>query len=535
MLGHPQTHLPDNMKNKGTNRYFMLPLILGLIGFFFQLRREPRGTFVVILLFIMTGLAIVIYLNQKPFEPRERDYSYCGSTYAFAIWIGLGVIWLIQILKKILKREYLAIALASVATLILVPGIMAKENWDDHDRSGKYSCRDFAAGYLNSCGKQGILFTNGDNDTFPLWYDQEVEGIRTDVRVVNLMLASGSEYIDNLFKKAYESEPMPFSIPREKYQPGSNDYIPFYDIGFDGYIELKDLIGFIKSDDPRTFLTANSGEKIKFFPSKKVKITVDREACLKYGIVPQYLADKIVDSVCWTIKTNTLRKNDIMLLDLVANNEWQRPLYFASHSSVSYCFDVDTFCFVEGWVYKFMPVQANKEDYIKGMGGVDPLGSYDILMNKCAWGNLNDPHVYVDPESLNTIARPKTNIFRTAEALIGMGKTAEAIRLMDSYFIHFPDSRISYDMYDLPYADLYYKAGQPLKANKIIDRIGKIYSQDLEFYYSFKDKYRHYYQGDIEQALGILRRMSIIASDNKQFMLSKKMEDLFNKEIKSYR
>jgi hypothetical protein len=512
----------------------MLPFILGLIGFFYQLKKEYKGTIVITLLFLMTGLAIIVYLNQKPFEPRERDYSYCGSTYAFAIWIGLGVIYLINLAKKLLKRENLSIFLVSLICLILVPGIMAKENWDDHDRSGKYSCRDYAANYLNSCDKQGILFTNGDNDTFPLWYDQEVEGIRTDVRVVNLMLASGSWYLDELFKKAYESEPCPFGIPQEKYQPGANDIVPFYDIGVKGYIDLKDLVDFIKSDDPRTFLPLQSGEKMKFFPSKKVKLAVDSSACIKYGIVPEYLRGKMVDTIYWTIKSNQLYKNDVMLLDLVANNHWRRPLYFASPASVNHCFNVDSFCLVQGWVYKFMPVKATKEDFIPNMGGVDPITSYDLLMNKFAWGNLNDPHVYVDPESLNNQARPKTNMLRTAQALIEIGKNKEAVKLMDKYFELFPDSKFSYNMYTIPFAENYYKVGETAKANKIMVRISQIYSQNLDYYYMFKGKRRDYYSGDIEQALGVLRRMNYIAQENKQAKLAADLDRLFQQELKKY-
>jgi len=534
LTGHPQTHMPDSMKSRGTNKYFMLPFILGLIGFLYQLKKEYRGTIVIALLFLMTGLAIVVYLNQKPFEPRERDYSYCGSTYAFAIWIGLGVIYLINLAKKLLKRENLSILLVSLICLILVPGIMAKENWNDHDRSGKYSCRDYAANYLNSCDKQGILFTNGDNDTFPLWYDQEVEGIRTDVRVVNLMLASGSWYLDELFKKAYESEPCPFGIPQEKYQPGVNEIVPFYDIGFKGYIDLKDLVDFIKSDDPRTFLPLQSGEKMKFFPSKKVKLAVDSSACIRYGIVPEYLRGKMVDTIYWTIRSNQLYKNDVMLLDLIENNHWRRPLYFASPSSVNHCFNVDSFCLVQGWVYKFMPVKATKEDFITNMGGVDPITSYDLLMNKFAWGNMNDPHVYVDPESLNNQARPKTNMLRTAQALIEIGKNQEAVKLMDKYFELFPDSRFPYDMFTMPFAENYYKVGETAKANMIMERIGQIYSQNLDYYFMFKGKRRDYYTRDIEQALGVLRRMNYIAKENKQDKLAADLDRLFQQELKKY-
>ncbi|MEI6437101.1 MAG: DUF2723 domain-containing protein, partial [Bacteroidota bacterium] len=335
-LGHDQTNLPDSKKNRAANKYYLLPLLLGLLGFFFHVSKDYKGTMIISLLFIMTGLAILVYLNQQPYEPRERDYAYAASFYAFSIWIGLGIIPLINLLKKKLS-ENISIAIVFGICLLLVPGIMAKENWDDHDRSGKYACRDFAANYLRSCDPQGILFTNGDNDTFPLWYDQEVEGIGTDIRVVNLMLASGPWYINQLYKKAYNSNPIPLTLTQEQYQQGTNDILPFYDVGLKGYVELKDMIDFIKSDNPQSFLTLQNGDKMKFFPSKKVKITVDSAACVKYGIVPKHLQGKMVDSIYWTIRSNQLYKNDLMLLDLLASNKWERPLYFAAPSSVSHC------------------------------------------------------------------------------------------------------------------------------------------------------------------------------------------------------
>ncbi|MEI7980560.1 MAG: DUF2723 domain-containing protein [Bacteroidota bacterium] len=530
-LGHDQTNLPDSKKNRGTNKYYFLPLILGLIGFFFQVNKDGKGTMIISLLFIMTGLAILVYLNQQPYEPRERDYAYAASFYAFAIWIGLGIIPLVNWLKKKLS-ENVSLIIVFILTLVLVPGIMAKENWNDHDRSGKYACRDFAADYLKSSDPQGILFTNGDNDTFPLWYDQEVEGIGTDIRVVNLMLSSGPWYINQLYKKAYESEPIPFTLSQEQYRQGTNDIIPFYDIGIKGYVELKDMIDFIKSDNPQTFLTLQNGEKMKFFPSKKVKITVDSAACVKYGIVPKHLRGKMVDSVYWTIRSNQLYKNDLMLLDLLASNKWKRPLYFAAPSSVNHCAAIDSFCMVQGWVYKFMPVKADSADYIQGMGGVDGITSYDILKNKCAWGNLNDPHVYVDPESLNNTVRPKTNIMRVAKSLLSEGKKKEAIEILDTYISNFPDSKVPFDMYMLPYAEFYYQAGATEKANQLMERVGQIYSDNLNYYFTYSTAYRQYFDQDIQTSLGIIRRISMLASENKQVKLAAKMDTLFNLKVK---
>ncbi len=533
-LGNDQTNMPDSKKNRAANKYYMLPLFLGLIGFFFHAGKDYKGTMIISLLFIMTGLAILVYLNQQPYEPRERDYAYAASFYAFSIWIGLGIIPLINFLKRKMS-ENLAIAIVFGICLLLVPGIMAKENWDDHDRSGKYACRDFAANYLKSCGPQGILFTNGDNDTFPLWYDQEVEGIGTDVRVVNLMLASGPWYINQLYKKAYNSDPIPLSLSQEQYRQGTNDILPFYDIGLRGYVELKDMIDFIKSDDPQSFLTLQNGDKMKFFPSKKVKITVDSAACVRYGIVPKHLRGKMVDSIYWTIKSNQLYKNDLMLLDLLASNKWKRPLYFAAPSSVSHCVAIDSFCLVQGWVYKFMPVKADPNDYIQGMGGVDALSSYDIFKNNCAWGNLNDPHVYVDPESLNNAVRPKTNLMRVAQSLLAQGKKKEAIEMLDIYIKYFPDSKVPYDMYMLPFAEIYYKAGAPDKANKLVERVTEICSQNLDYYYSFSPANTQYFEQDVQTALGIMKRMSMVASENKQPELAAKIDTLFNLKIKAFK
>ena len=529
-LGHPWTDLPDSRQNRATNRYYMFPLILGLIGLFFHIKREYKGSIVVALLFIMTGLAIVVYLNQQPYEPRERDYAYAASFYAFAIWIGIGVIQLIEWLRKGLN-ERVSIIIVAVVTLALVPGMMGQQNWDDHDRSGKYACRDFAANYLNSCAPQGILFTNGDNDTFPLWYDQEVEGIRTDVRVVNLMLASGAWYIDQLFHKTYDSEKLPFTLPQEDYRPGTNDIIPYYNMGFTGYFELRDLIRWIKSDDPRTFLTLQNGMKIKFFPTKKVKITVDSAACVRNGIVPEYFADRIVDSVYWTIRSNQLYKNDVMLLDLMASTNWERPLYFAAPGSVAHVVTIDTFAVLNGYVYKFMPVRTDRGDRIPGLGTIDSRGSYKPLM-EMKWGNLNDPKVYVDPESLNNAIRPKTNYIRVAQGLANIGQSKEAEELLDTYIKYFPDSKIPYDLYMTPYAELYYKLGAKEKANAIVGRLVDIYEQDLAYYSSYLPSYRDYFTNDVETALGTLRNLARLSGEYKQDSLSKHADSVFNMQMK---
>ncbi len=529
-LGHPQTDLPDNMQSRAHNTYFFLPLILGLIGLFFHMKKDYKDTIVVASLFLMTGLAILVYLNQQPYEPRERDYAYAASFYAFAIWIGIGVIQLIEWLKKRVN-ERISIGVVFAVTLILVPGLLAQQNWDDHDRSGKYACRDFAANYLNSCAPQAILFTNGDNDTFPLWYDQEVEGIRTDVRVVNLMLASGSWYIDQMYKKMYDSEPIPFTLPKKDFRPGTNDIIPYYNVGFNDYVELKDLINWIKSTSQKTYLSLQSGQRIKFFPAKKIKLTVNKENCIKYGIVPPELADSIVDTIYWTIRSNQLYKNDLMLLDLISSTNFTRPLYFAAPSSVNHVFNMDSMCYVTGFVYKFMPVKAYQDEHIRGLGTVDPIASADALLNKFAWGNLNDPHVYIDPESLNNSIRPKTNLLRTSKAILELGREKEAEALLDTYMEYFPESKFPWDLYMIPYAEIYYQLGATAKADFILERLAVTYGQDLDFYNAVQGPGRSYYDQDVRTALSILRDLGRVARINGQPELGAKLDSLFNERM----
>ena len=534
-VGKPVSNLPDSLNNMASHKYFMLPFLLGLAGMFYQFRKNSQWGMVVMLLFLMTGLGIVTYLNQQPYEPRERDYSYAASFFAFAMWTGLGVLFLIDFLiEKVKMKEVFSVAVAGILSLLLVPGIMAQQNWHDHDRSAKYTARDYAANYLNSCDKNAILFTNGDNDTFPLWYNQEVEGVRTDVRNVNYELASGGWYVQQMFNKTYESDPLPFSLSPVQYQEGTNDYIPYYDSGIKDYIDLKDLIGFIKSDNPDSYLTSQSGEKYKFFPAKKIKLAVDVAACKKYGIIPEYYTGKPVDTIYWTIKSNYLTKNDLMMLDIIATNNWKRPIYFAAPSSVAHCFDVDKFCHLEGWVYKLIPIVSDSSTYYPGMGGVDAMGSYNIFMNKCKWGNLDDPKVYIDPESRNSSFRQKMEIARTAQTLVEQGKMKEANSLMDMFFKNFPDKKFPFDQTILPYVDIYYRTGATEKANKIAERMAQISSQNIDYYRSFDAAHQPAFQNDTDTDLGILQQLQTLATRNHQEKLAAKLDILFKDKVKGY-
>ncbi len=528
-----QANLPASMKNPARARFYFLPLILGLLGFFFQLSKSKKDTWVVSVLFIMTGLAIIVYLNQTPMQPRERDYAYAGSFYAFAIWIGFGVLSLFEWIKKRTGKGVLVAVSVTLISLILVPANMAKEGWHSHDRSGKYATRDFARMYLESCAPNAILFTNGDNDTFPLWYAQEVEGIRTDVRVVNYMLASGAWYTDQMFKQEYNSAPLPLTIHASKYDLGLFNALPVYPM-IKGQVALRDAIGFIADDDPRTKIPLQSGKKIDYLPSKNLYLKVDSAAVVQSGTVAPKNAGKIVKEIHWKVKQNYLYRSDLMLLDLIATNNWKRPIYFANPSSVSKVLNVDKYCHMEGIVYRFKPTLA--ADYIKRVGGVDADDSYKILMDpKTRWGRLNEPDVNVDRESFRNSTIAKQSYIRLAQSLVNLHRYDSAIKVLDKGLYFFPGNKFPYDYFTTHWALLYYQAGAVKKGNKLVNAIFNRYMDDLRYYNSLNERFVPYYNDNIREALASLQQLGQITKDYGQKKLSKKMEDAFYNQIKDMR
>ncbi len=518
-----QTDLPTSMKNPARNTYYFLPLILGLIGMFAHFNKNYKDGLVVTLLFFMTGIAIVLYLNQTPFQPRERDYAYAGSFYAFAIWLGVGVFAIFDKLRKVTSAG-VALPVTVVLTLI-VPVLMAAENYDDHDRSGKYAARDFAANYLNSCDKNAILITNGDNDTFPLWYAQEVENIRTDVRVVNYMLSSGDWYVHQLARKIYDSDPLKFQLTPQQYNKGVNEVLPVYE-QTTARVDIRDVMNFIASEDPRSKVALNSGDEVNFIPTRKLRLMVNKEKAIANGIVPPYMTDSIVPYIDWDIKGNYYIKNDLMLLDFLANNDWERPLYFASPNSIKDAFDIDRFCHQSGIVYKFIPVVA--ENYYRGLGGVDDVASYDILMNKAKWGNLNDPKVTVDPESVRNHMMAKQSYMRLAQALMNKNKSAEAVAVVDHMLKEFPNEKFAFDIYMMPIVEVYYRAGDTVKANNFVKAMAKVFGDNLTYYNHVAPKFAEYYKDDKEEAMMVIARLLSVAKQYKQDELLKELQASYN-------
>jgi hypothetical protein len=527
-----QDNLPKSMQSPAHAKFYFLPLILGLIGLFFHLRKSKKDSWVVFLMFFMTGFAIIIYLNQTPLQPRERDYAYAGSFYAFSIWIGLGVLALYEALSKRMNGV-MAAAVVTTASLLLVPAVMATQGWEGHDRSGKYAARDFARMYLESCEPNAILFTNGDNDTFPLWYVQEVEGIRTDVRVVNYMLSSGDWYVDQMFNKVYNSEPLPLTIPRDVYKMGNMNYIPVF-VKTNNRIELKDVIDFIADDDKRTKAQLRTGEWVNIMPAQKLKIVVDSAAAVNSGTISPEDAGKIVSEIDWDLRQSALVRNDLLLLDLIASNNWERPIYFANPNAVSKVFNVDKYCHLEGVVYRFKPIPAL--NYNPKLGGVDPKRAYETLMaDDVRWGRLNEDDVVVDRESQRTSGMMKQNYSLLARTLTELQQYDSAVAVMDKGIYFFPPNKFIYDYGMIPWADNYYKANATEKGNEVVREIFERYKEDLAYYRSLKaERFIAYYQDDIQQSLAVLQSLGQLARRHKQAALADEIEAVLYKEIENF-
>jgi len=522
-----QKLLPDAFKNNATNKFYFLPLILGFLGIIFHVKRDGKDAWVVFLIFLMTGLAIVVYLNQYPYQPRERDYAYAGSFYAFAIWIGLGVMAIAEKTAVVIKNAKMNSLIVTALCLLLVPAIMASEGWDDHDRSGKYAARDFASNYLNHCDQNAVLYTVGDNDTFPLWYAQEVEGIRTDVRVVNYMLSSGSWYVDQMSRKIYNADPLPMMLTKDKYQKGTNDFVPYVDVKLEGYQELSEVMRIIASDNERTKIMYGR-EKVNFFPTKKIKITVDSAACVDNGIVPRELAHLIVKEIDWEISSNALYKNDLAFLDFLANNNWKRPIYFANPMVVKDVFNATDYFHLDGVVYKFMPIKAERAN--PNLGGILVDKTFDKLMNNSKWGNLNKPGVTVDRESVRNTVIVTSDFIRLTRELVMQNKIDMAIQLINRYYEQFPVNKFPQDIPAYSFLDAYYQGGEFEKAKILSQNLVNRFSQEFDYYSSLPNGVVIYDEA-IKQSLGFIRGLSQLASQYKQTDYAKEIDAIFEQKV----
>ena len=505
----PQDRLPDRMKNDPSrNRFYLLPLLLGLAGFYYQLNKNKKDFWVVLLLFIMTGIAIVIYLNQYPNQPRERDYAYAGSFYAFSIWIGLGVLFLHEILGKLTGSKISAI-IAGIVSLAAVPLLMAAQNWDDHDRSGRYTATSVATNYLKSVAPNAILFTNGDNDTFPLWYAQEVEGVRTDVRVCNLMLFNTDWYIDQMKMKAYESEPMKLTMPKSKYYDGVNNQVFIIENPrLQGFVEIDKVVEFIRSDNQGTKYRFPDGEEHDYLPTRKIRIPVDRDKVLASGTVKPEDADLIVPYIDITLEGNYILKSQMMVLDFLAQNDWERPVYFVTgyHNDA---LGLEEYFQLEGNAYRLVPIKSKNENWLN-YGRIDTDILYDNLMNKFTWGNASDPDVYLDYYHRHTllVVRSRLNYAKLAEALVLEGDNERAVEALDHIMEELPLSNLPWGNYMPDIINSYLLAGDLISGGELVDDMMEYYSADLDYYTSLPAYYMNRAEMDMQLALGSLQRVA---------------------------
>ena len=507
------TNLPDDMKNNPSrNRYFFLPLLLGLTGLFFMLNRDVRNWWIVMLLFIMTGLAIVVYLNQYPNQPRERDYAYAGSFYAWSIWIGIGVLFVYEALGSLLSRK-IAAPMAAILCFAAVPVIMASENWDDHDRSGRYLARDVAANYLNSCAPNSILFTNGDNDTFPLWYAQETEGVRTDIRVCNLMLLNTDWYIEQMKAKAYESEPMPISLPISKYYDGVNSQILIIEAIKDT-VEIKRVIEFVKSENVNSKYTFSSGEKVDFIPARTIRIPVNKAKVLANGTVKPEDADKIVPYIDVTLKGSSIIKSQLMVLDFLAQNDWERPVYFVAgyHDDAM---GLEDYFQLEGVAFRLVPIKSYNKNWLD-YGRIDTEILYDNMMNKFQWRGANDPDVYIDYYHNRTITvlKARYNYARLATALAGEGDSEKALKVLDYCIEQLPFSKIPHDLFSSDIVAAYFAAGNKEKARAIAMDATETFFEVAEYWNSQTSPIVYSADYDIQTSLQYASRIGNLLAAN---------------------
>ena len=535
-----QSGAPDMLSgNKAKNHYYMLPLLLGLLGLFYQMSKDKRNTWVTFLLFFLTGIAVVVYLNQYPYQARERDYAYAGSFYAFAIWAGLGVMALYHLLNKKLPEKLTAV-MASVLCLF-VPFQMLAQNRDDHDRSGRYIARDFAFNFLNTCDKNvnAILITHGDNDTFPLWYAQEVENMRTDVRIMNTSLLGTDWYIDQMQWRTYESAPLKFSIPRDSYLLGTNDILPIYE-------RVKDRVSAIQAvnvmGNPKAKVQLNDGTFLNYLPARKLRIPVNKENALACGIVSPQDADRIPEYMDIDIpeNKNSLLKVEMMFLDLLANYQWDRPIYIVSKGG-DLNLGIKDYLRYEGMAYKLMPFKV--PDLQADVPEMDADKMYDLLMNVYKWGRMDEPGVLLDfhVTYLILIQQAVRQMHsQVAKALILKGENTKAEEVLDKglevmkyYPLNYVAQASMNEVGVMEAIELYYFLEKPDKARALATQfLDESYRAIKYFLSPFKGGFLS--SSDAETAISTYVHVKDILDTNGDKELAKKYTDTLEELFKKY-
>jgi hypothetical protein len=533
----PQDNMPASLTyNKGRNTYYFLPLILGLLGIIVQFTKGKMDFYSVLVMFIFTGLLVIVYLNQPPMEPRERDYTFAGSFQTFCIWIGLSVLFIVDAIKKYVNKSTAAVG-ATVIALLAAPVLMGFQNWDDHDRSDRELAISFAKNYLNSCEENAILFTNGDNDTYPLWYAQNVEGIRSDVRIINLSLLPTEWYSSALRRQVFESEPLPLSIPAENVVAGKRDYVRFYDTKkFDQskFYNLDEVLDYMTTDDVNKTVPTNDG-RINVYPVKNFRVKVDKEAVIKTGYVPDRDTSKIVDQLKWNIGNRTgLSKGDIVVLDIIATNAkqgWKRPIYWTTTTGSSVYLNLDKYLRNNGLTYQLLPIEANRS-----FRGMDDMGLlYDKLMNVYEWGGMEKGELNLDDKAQLVPQNLRSLFVQIADFYSRNGNLDSAVNLLDKCYSVMPESILPMNLrLKAASADVYYKAGQTEKADQFLIEVGDEAADLVKYYKRFRTKGFKSVSEDRDENLEILKNVAPLARQHKREDIAKKYEALYNQLSTGY-
>lgn len=516
--------LPEPLaSNKGRNNFFMIPLILGIAGFLFQAFNNPRNFVVIGLLFILTGVALVVYLNSPPTEPRERDYIYTGSYYAFSFWIGFAVIALAQSINNVLRNPRVA-AIAATILCLSAPALMAKDGWDDHNRAKRYFSVDSAINYLQSCAPNAILFTGGDNDTFPLWYTQEVEGVRTDMRVIVLSYYNTDWYIKQTMRQTYESEPFPYTLSAHHYrQGGPNDYLPFYESGLES-IDLKEYLDLLRREHP-----ALSGiyQSANIVPARDLTLKVDVEKVRSLNIVPPELDSLIVPVMHLRLRPNAdhLEKKDLAMLDVLATADWERPLYVNNTSLEHFKIDLTPYIVQEGNTYRILPVLNPNPQ----MELVNTEVAVENMTKKFQFRGLDNPNVYYSQDYRNFVQNHRNSFNSVAQALIEKGDNARAREILLFSLEKMPDHGVRFDFTNAQMIGMLFEVGEKEKAIEIAELLSGRYDELASYYIEIGDFGRNLtipilVLGQIQQALYTYGESE----------LAKKVEDMYMKHRQAF-
>jgi len=528
-LGNQSKLPPSITTNKGYNLFYGLPFILGMIGLVYLWRKNRKDALVVITLFFCTGIAIILYINQDPLQVRERDYAYVGSFYAFAIVIGLSVLALKEYMAKY-KFQKFTLALATVICLI-APTLMAINGWDDHNRSGKTTALEMAKNYLNSCEPNAILFTNADNDTYPLWYAQEVEGIRTDVRVVNLQFLSSEAYINQMKRQQYKSAALPIKMDNWQYKDGTRDYLAYYDYGIKDSVELSELLSILTSDNKDDKIEMHDGSFENFMPTKKLKMTINPNHIIATKTIEATDKDKIAMQIEWNFKKNHVLKSDLAMFDILVHNNWKRPIYFAASVSEDTYLGLDKYLYLEGFAYRLLPLKPSTTENFSKTEQTNNNLAYQHYFNKFELDGFKSAK-YLDPESRRVMQGTLAFANTLSRNLIQENKVHMAKNIVEKTLAKIPllNSSISDTLNKVGLIQNLYELAELNRANQLTSATTTFIEKEFDYILSLHAEQQRTLINDIQIGFYVLQQLDHATRTYQQH----EVNQIIKKKLKNY-